>query len=165
MVVALARVRLLPSGASNRKFGTMFAEVEVNTLTGEVRVLRMLATQDSGKVMNLFTYENQVQGGMVWGVSMELTEGRVMDEESGKMLNANFHDYKIPTAKDAPGEMTVIPIETPYTATIHRRQGTRGNVRHQPRTGNRQRLLQCNRRTVFYDAPVAAASSCSSGEP
>ena len=51
-------------------------------------------------------------------MSMELTEGRVMDEESGKMLNANFHDYKIPTAKDAPGEMTVIPIETPYTGNI-----------------------------------------------
>jgi xanthine dehydrogenase YagR molybdenum-binding subunit len=94
-----------------RPFGTHFAEVEVNTRTGEMRVLRMLAAQDSGRVMNLLTYRNQVQGGVLMGVGFATMERRILDSTTGKMVNANLHDYKIPTAKDAPGEVTVLPID------------------------------------------------------
>jgi xanthine dehydrogenase YagR molybdenum-binding subunit len=94
-----------------RPFATHFAEVEVNTRTGEMRVLRLLAAQDSGRVMNLLTYRNQVLGGVVMGLGFAMTECRLMDSSTGKMVNANLHDYKIPTAKDAPGEFTCLPID------------------------------------------------------
>jgi xanthine dehydrogenase YagR molybdenum-binding subunit len=94
----------------SREFFTNFAELEVNTRTGEIRVLRMVGAYDSGRPMNLLTYNNQIHSGMTFGFGLALTERRVLDAKTGKMLNANFHDYKIATSKDAP-EMTVIPID------------------------------------------------------
>ncbi|HSW51434.1 MAG TPA: molybdopterin cofactor-binding domain-containing protein, partial [Bryobacteraceae bacterium] len=95
-----------------RPFATHFAEVEVNTRTGEVRVVRMLAAQDSARVMNVFTFNNQVVGGMAMGIGYSLTERRIMDTATGKMANANWHDYKIPTSKDVPADLSVIHIDT-----------------------------------------------------
>jgi xanthine dehydrogenase YagR molybdenum-binding subunit len=94
-----------------RPFVAHFAEVEVNIDTAEVRVLRMVAAHDSGRVMNLMTYRSQVIGGLTMGLGLGLTERRIMDAASGKMINANWHDYKIPTAKDVPADMTVVPID------------------------------------------------------
>jgi xanthine dehydrogenase YagR molybdenum-binding subunit len=94
-----------------RPFVTHFAEVEVNTRTGEVRVVRMLAAHDSGRVMNLLTYRNQVFGGFIMGLGLGLMERRILDPVTGKMANANWHDYKIPTAKDVPAEMALLPID------------------------------------------------------
>jgi xanthine dehydrogenase YagR molybdenum-binding subunit len=76
-----------------------------------MRVVRMLAAQDSGRVMNLLTYRNQVQGGVLMGVGFATMERRILDSTTGKMVNANLHDYKIPTAKDVPAEVTVLPID------------------------------------------------------
>ncbi|HEX7486866.1 MAG TPA: xanthine dehydrogenase family protein molybdopterin-binding subunit [Vicinamibacterales bacterium] len=93
-------------------FGAHFAEVEVNTRTGEVKVTRFLAAQDSGRAMNELTYENQTQGGITMGLGLALTEGRILDRnQTGKMVNRNWHDYKIPTAMDVPVEQTVVPID------------------------------------------------------
>lgn len=100
-----------PSGKVARPFAAHFAEVEVNQWTGEVRVLRMLAAQDSGRVMNLLTYRNQVIGGLTMGIGFGLTEQRILDPQTGKMVNANWHDYKIPTAKDVPADMACVPID------------------------------------------------------
>ncbi len=83
----------------------------MNLLTGETRVLRMLAAHDSGRVMDLLTYRNQVMGGITMGIGFALMERRVMDAATGKMANANWHDYKIPTAKDVPADKTVVPID------------------------------------------------------
>ena len=92
-------------------FCTNFAEVEVNLRTGEIRVLRLLGGHDSGRVMSLLTYENQVFGGMLMGLGLSLTEQRVLDRQKGRMVNANWHDYKIPTALDVPLESTCMPID------------------------------------------------------
>ncbi len=92
-------------------FSTHFAEVEVNTKTGEVTVTRLLAVQDSGRVMNRLTFENQVQGGLVMGLGLARTEERVLDRQTGKMCNANWHDYKIPTALDVPVEQKVLSVD------------------------------------------------------
>ena len=101
-----------PAGKIIMSFGTQFAEVEVNTRTGEIRVLRLVAAHDSGHVVNPLVYESQVFGGMVMGLGFALTEKRVLDErQTGKMLNTNWHDYKIPTAKDVPVNQTCIPID------------------------------------------------------
>ncbi len=100
-----------PTDKAIRPFAAHFAEVEVNTRTGEMRVVRMLAAHDSGRVMNLLTYRNQVFGGLTMGIGFGLTEQRVMDGPTGKMANANLHDYKIPTAKDVPADLSVVPID------------------------------------------------------
>ncbi|MBN1567216.1 MAG: xanthine dehydrogenase family protein molybdopterin-binding subunit [Acidobacteria bacterium] len=92
-------------------FSAQFAEVEVNTKTGEVRVIRMVGADESGRVVNLKTYENQVYGGMLQGLGYGLIEKRVMDRQTGKMCNANLHDYKVPTALDVPVDHEVVTVD------------------------------------------------------
>jgi CO/xanthine dehydrogenase Mo-binding subunit len=92
-------------------FGAHFAEVEVDTKTGEVRVVRLLAANESGRVINRLTFDNQVHGGMTMGLGYALTEKRVLDPQTGKMCNVSLHDYKMPTALDVPVDHQVIPID------------------------------------------------------
>jgi xanthine dehydrogenase YagR molybdenum-binding subunit len=95
-------------------FGAQFAEVEVNTLTGRVKVLRIVAAHDIGRVLNWKTMENQVHGGINMGLSLALTEERMMDENTGKVLNPNMHEYKIPTIKDIPDIKVIIVSKADY---------------------------------------------------
>jgi CO/xanthine dehydrogenase Mo-binding subunit len=76
-------------------------------------VLRFLSSNDSGRVMNRLTYENQVIGGVTMGIGLAITEQRVFDRQTGKVVNGNWHDYKIPTAMDVPAEITSLPIDVP----------------------------------------------------
>ncbi len=92
-------------------FAAHFAEVEVNTRTGEVRVLRFVGANESGRVINLKTFNNQVFGGMTQALGFALTEKRVMDKQTGKMCNVNLHDYKVPTALDVPVDHEVVAID------------------------------------------------------
>jgi CO/xanthine dehydrogenase Mo-binding subunit len=107
-----------PEGVVTCPFGAHFAEVEVNTRTGEVKVTRFVAAQDSGRPLNELTYENQVHGGLTMGVGLALTEARILDaQQTGKMVNRNWHDYKVPTAMDLPAEQVVVPVDLhDYTA-------------------------------------------------
>jgi xanthine dehydrogenase YagR molybdenum-binding subunit len=101
-----------PQGKAINPFGVHFAEVEVNTKTGEIKVLRFVATHDSGRPLNVKTYANQVVGGITMGIGLGLTEARVLDgRQRGKLLTVNLHDYKMPTALDAPADITVTPID------------------------------------------------------
>ncbi len=103
-----------PEGKAVNPFAAQFCEVEVNRRTGEVRILRFLGAHDSGRVMNRLTYQNQVFGGITMGIGLAMTEERVLDvDQTGKMVNINWHDYKIPTALDVPAEMTCLPIDRP----------------------------------------------------
>lgn len=103
-----------PEGVAIRPFAAHFCEVEVDTRTGETKVLRLVAAQDSGRVMDRLTYDNQVHGGLTMGLGYALTESRILDEgQTGKMVNANWHEYKIPTALDAFVEMTSLPLDRP----------------------------------------------------
>jgi CO/xanthine dehydrogenase Mo-binding subunit len=61
--------------------------------------------------MNRLAYENQVFGGMTMGIGFAMMEKRVLDRQTGKMINANWHDYKIPTAMDVPFDQTCIAID------------------------------------------------------
>ena len=93
-------------------FGAQFCEVEVNTKTGEIKVLRFLAAHESGRVMNRLTFDCQVFGGITMGIGLAMTEARVLDEgQTGKMVNKNWHDYKLPTALDVPADMVSLPVE------------------------------------------------------
>jgi xanthine dehydrogenase YagR molybdenum-binding subunit len=101
-----------PEGKVVNPFAAQFCEVEVNTKTGEIKVLRFLSANDSGRVMNRLTYDNQVFGGITWGIGLALTEARILDrKQTGKMVNRNWHDYKLPTALDVPIEVQSLPIE------------------------------------------------------
>jgi CO/xanthine dehydrogenase Mo-binding subunit len=100
-----------PEGKIALPFVAHFAEVEVDTRTGEVRVVRLLGAHDSGRVMNRLSYENQVFGGMTMGLGFAMTEERVLDAGSGRVLNANWHDYKLPTALDVPAESSCLPVD------------------------------------------------------
>ena len=111
-LVGVGRRHPHPEGKIALPFVAQFAEVEVNTLTGEVQLLRLVAAHDSGRMMNQLTYENQVFGGMVMGIGLGMTEERILDSrQTGKVVNANWHDYKIPTAKDVPANNTCVPID------------------------------------------------------
>jgi len=100
-----------PQGKNVCPFAAQFCEVEVNTRTGEVKVLRFVGAHDSGRVMNRLTYDNQVFGGITMGIGFGMTEGRVLDRSTGKMVNLNLHDYKVPTALDVPADMSAVPID------------------------------------------------------
>lgn len=82
--------------------GVQFAEVEVDTWTGVVTAKRILAVHDCGRVMNALTLRSQINGGVILGTSYALLEERVMDDDTGRMLNANLESYKILGAKDLP---------------------------------------------------------------
>jgi len=103
-----------PEGKVVNPFGAQFCEVEVDMRTGEVRLLRFVAAHDSGRVMNRLTYDNQVFGGIVMGIGLAATEMRILDRNAtGKMVNANWHDYKIPTMLDVPPDMESVPFDRP----------------------------------------------------
>jgi len=84
--------------------------VEVNRRTGEIRLLRMLGTNESGRVINRLTWDGQVIGGITMGVGYATTEQRVLDGPTGKLCNRNWHDYKLPTALDVPAEIISEPV-------------------------------------------------------
>ena len=75
--------------------GTQFAEVEVDTETGEVRVIRMVSVNDCGFPANPLTAQNQVIGAMIQGASWALLENRILDPNVGTMVNPNLEWYKI----------------------------------------------------------------------
>ncbi len=98
-----------PSGYAINTFGAQFARVEVDTYTGRISVKKIVAAHDIGRVLNRKTLENQVHGGILQGLGFALIEERVMDEFTGKMLNANLYDYKMPAIYNVP-EIEVIIV-------------------------------------------------------
>ena len=75
--------------------GVQIADVSVDTETGIVRVNRYVAVQDCGLVINPRLAESQVYGAVIMGLSTALVEERVMDAQTGRMLNADMEFYKL----------------------------------------------------------------------
>ncbi|HEY1251182.1 MAG TPA: xanthine dehydrogenase family protein molybdopterin-binding subunit [Thermoanaerobaculia bacterium] len=91
--------------------GAQFAEVEVDIETGKVRVERVVAVHDCGLVVNALTTESQIQGGVIQGLSYALFENRLLDRQTGRMVNPNVEQYKIAGALDVPEiDVTVVPV-------------------------------------------------------
>ena len=76
------------------------AEIEVDTETGEIRVLKVTSAQDVGRVVNEMGLEAQLEGGIVMGLGYALSEN--LRIENGIVRNPNFRDYKVPTAPEIP---------------------------------------------------------------
>ncbi len=81
-------------------YATQIAEVEVDTLTGEVKVLNIVAAHDVGTAIHPQNVEGQIEGGVGLGVGYALMEEIKLD--NGKILNDNFSTYLIPTSMDLP---------------------------------------------------------------
>ena len=90
-------------------FATHTAEVEVDTKTGVVKVLKIAAAHDAGTAINPVGCEQQIEGGAIMGLSNTLFEEFKM--EKGRILNDTLADYKVATIKDLP-EIVSIIVET-----------------------------------------------------
>ncbi len=88
--------------------GTQFADVEVDTETGVVKVIKVVALQDCGLIINRLTCESQLNGGVIMGLGYALLEERIMDPQTGKMINPNLEDYKVPGAMEIPEIKSII---------------------------------------------------------
>ncbi len=90
--------------------GVQFAAVAVDVETGVVKVERVVAVHDCGRPVNPLALENQVNGGVLQGISYALYEDRILDRASGRMLNPNLEQYKILGARETP-EIEVVLLE------------------------------------------------------
>ncbi len=97
--------------------GCQFAEVEVDTETGIVRVIKVIAVHDCGAVVNRLTAESQIIGGVTQGISFALLEGRVMDDETGLMVNADLENYKLAGSFEVP-EIEAVLLDMPERGVI-----------------------------------------------
>ncbi|WP_166826987.1 xanthine dehydrogenase family protein molybdopterin-binding subunit [Thalassoroseus pseudoceratinae] len=86
--------------------GVQMAEVSVDTETGKVKVEKFVAVQDCGMIINEKAARSQIEGGMIMGIAYALTEERIMDPKSGRFINADFENYKLPRLGDI-GELVV----------------------------------------------------------
>ncbi len=98
---------------SNYSYATQLAEVEVDTETGEVEVLRVIAATDVGKAINPSNVEGQIEGGVVMGVGYALTEE--VKQEKGYIQTENLGEYMVPTSLDIPDIETHI-VEVPISS-------------------------------------------------
>ena len=87
-------------------YGAHGVEVEVDKETGQVKILNYIAAHDVGKAINPLLLEGQIYGGGLQGIGYAL--GEKMIYEKGRLMNGNFLDYKMPTAKDVPPVQAVI---------------------------------------------------------
>ncbi|MCX5366984.1 xanthine dehydrogenase family protein molybdopterin-binding subunit [Streptomyces sp. NBC_00124] len=90
------------SDYSRHAFGAHFAEVTVDTVTGEVRVRRLLGVYAAGHILNARTARSQFIGGMTMGLGMALTEGSTMDAAFGDFTEADLAAYHLPAHADVP---------------------------------------------------------------
>jgi xanthine dehydrogenase molybdenum-binding subunit len=125
-------------------FGAQAAEVEVNTLTGEVSVLQIITANDVGRALNPLGLQGQVEGGVVMGLGNALTENFIVEE--GQVVTDRLARYRIPSivhtpeivsivvehqASDGPfgakgvGELSSIPTSPAITNAIYNAVGVR----------------------------------------
>jgi len=97
--------------------GVQFAEVDVDTETGFVKVKKITCVQDGGLIVSKLTCESQVNGGILMGIGYALYEERVMDKTSGVVLNPNFETYKLVGLSDIP-EIDIVLLDMPERGVI-----------------------------------------------
>ena len=118
---AVAPARGLPSAqiiasasyspTKSYSFAAHFVEVQVDTHTGQIDVLQVVAVHELGKVIHPVAAAGQIEGGIQQGIGHTLTEDYVIDEKTGRSLNAGFVDYKMPLSLDMPPIRTIM-LET-----------------------------------------------------
>jgi xanthine dehydrogenase YagR molybdenum-binding subunit len=152
-----------PAGMRVLTFGIQVADVAVDVETGEVRVDRIVAIHDVGRIINPLGARSQVEGGIIQGIGHTLSEERLLDPRSGTTLTRTLDSYKMPTIADVPelvcefvdkpdehltnlgskglGEPPIIPTAAAIANAI--RDATGADVRSLPIT--RQEMLRALR--------------------
>ena len=95
-----------PAGMQVLTFGVQVAEVAVDVETGEVRVDKIVAIHDVGRVINALGAESQVEGGIIQGIGHTLSEERIDDPATGSILTRSLDAYRMPTIADVPEIVT-----------------------------------------------------------
>ena len=101
-----------PAGMQVLTFGVQVAEVAVDVETGEITVDRIAAIHDVGRVINPLGASSQIEGGIIQGIGHTLSEERLIDPESGRVLTRTLDAYRMPTIADVPeivSELVDIP--------------------------------------------------------
>jgi CO/xanthine dehydrogenase Mo-binding subunit len=101
-----------PTGMRVLTFGVQVAEVAVDIETGEVRVDRIAAIHDVGRVINPLGASSQVEGGIIQGLGHTLSEERLLDPRTGAVLTQTLDSYRMPTIADVPEIVTEL-IDSP----------------------------------------------------
>jgi xanthine dehydrogenase YagR molybdenum-binding subunit len=101
-----------PGLSSTGVGGCQFAEVTVDVETGVVKLKKIVAVQDTGLILDMLTWKSQVYGGVIGGLNYGMFEERIMDEQTGTMLNPDMELYKLAGATDVP-EIIVEAYDTP----------------------------------------------------
>jgi xanthine dehydrogenase YagR molybdenum-binding subunit len=152
-----------PTGMSVLTFGVHVVEVAVDVETGEVQVERVAAIHDVGRIVNPLGASSQVEGGIIQGIGHTLSEERLHDPRSGRLLTTTLDTYKLPTIADVPeivtelvdepdrhltnlgskglGEPPIIPVAAAIANAI--RDATGADVRQLPIT--REEMLRALR--------------------
>ncbi|HJQ51140.1 MAG TPA: xanthine dehydrogenase family protein molybdopterin-binding subunit [Gaiellaceae bacterium] len=91
-----------PTGMSVLTFGVHIVEVAVDVETGEVRVERVAAIHDVGRIVNPLGASSQVEGGVIQGIGHTLSEERLLDPGTGRVLTTSLDAYRMPTIADVP---------------------------------------------------------------
>lgn len=110
-------------GYSSHSFGAHFVEVEWDAGIARLRISRVVTVIDVGRVINLKTARNQVEGAIVMGIGMGLFEEAHYDQRTGRPLNANLADYIVSTNADCP-ELDI--TFTDFPDTVSNSYGARG---------------------------------------
>ena len=100
-----------PAGFEVHTFGCQIAQVVVDPAVGEIRVERVVAVHDVGRIVNRLGAASQVEGGVL-GMAFALMEELVVDPTTGVPVNATLDDYKLPTIADTP-EIVVDFVDVP----------------------------------------------------
>ncbi len=152
-----------PAGMQVLTFGVQVAEVAIDVETGEVRVERIAAIHDVGRVINPLGASSQVEGGIIQGIGHTLSEERLIDPSTGVILTQTLDAYKMPTIADVPeiiselldipdrhltnlgskglGEPPIVPVSAAIANAI--RDATGANIRSLPIT--REEMLRALR--------------------
>jgi xanthine dehydrogenase YagR molybdenum-binding subunit len=165
-----------PTGMSVLTFGVQVVEVAVDVETGEVRVERVAAAHDVGRIINPLGARSQVEGGIIQGVGHTLSEQRLHDPETGRILTTSLDAYRMPTIADIPeivcefvdkpdehltnlgskgiGEPPIIPLAAAVANAI--RDATGADVHELPITREEMlRALEAARQKERRGAPAA----------
>ncbi len=166
-----------PAGMQVLTFGVQVAEVAVDVETGEVRVDKIVAIHDVGRVINALGAESQVEGGIIQGIGHTLSEERIIDPATGSILTRTLDAYRMPTIADVPeivtefvdipdehltnlgskglGEPPIVPVAAAIANAI--RDATGADIRSLPIT--RDEMLRALREAEAHEREQRGAAT------
>ena len=99
--------------------GAVFAEVKIHPSLGQIRVTRLVGAFAAGAIINPRLVTSQYYGGMIWGVSFALHEQALHDPRTGRVMNANLAEYRVPVNADIPDmEAILVEEDDPYVNAL-----------------------------------------------